>query len=216
MLTAVKFCGMCRAADAAAGAEAGARYVGVILSRVGPRSQTVASAAAIYGAATGALRVGVFVDEPVARVREVAGELGLDVIQLHGAESLESVAALRGRTWRIWKAVRPRDTGEFLAGLMAWKGRVDGIVVDGWTASGAGGKGTPFPWAAVELHRGRVPAGLELVVAGGLVPENVGDAVRRLRPDVVDVSSGVEAERCVKSDVLMRRFVTAVREAENR
>lgn len=211
MLTAVKFCGMCRPPDAEAGVAAGARYVGVILSPVGPRAQTLESAAAIYAAAAGAMRVGVFVDEPAARIRDVATELRLDVLQLHGEETPDSLAGLRTGAWRVWKAIRPRESGEFLAGLMAWKGRLDGIVVDGWTASGAGGTGTLFPWAAVERHRGRVPAGMDLVVAGGLVPENVADAVRRLRPDVVDVSSGVETARCVKSELLMRRFVAAVR-----
>lgn len=215
MLTAVKFCGMCRPRDAEAGVEAGAKYIGVILSPVGPRAQTLESAAAVYEAARGAIRVGVFVDEPAARIRDVAAELRLDVLQLHGAETPASVAGLRTGAWRVWKAIRPRESAEFLAGLMAWKGRLDGVVVDGWTASGAGGTGTLFPWVAVERHRGRIPAGMELVVAGGLVPENVGDAVRRLRPDVVDVSSGVESERCVKSELLMRRFVAAVRGAQD-
>lgn len=214
-MTAVKFCGLCRAEDAAAAAAAGARYVGVILSPVGRRARTPSEAAVIYGAADGVERVGVFVDAAADHVRALAEGLGLGVVQLHGSESRPTVESLRrSGGLRIWKAIRPRDGAEFLAGLDAWAGLAHGLLVDGWSAAGTGGTGERFPWSAVEAHRDRVPSGLSLIVAGGLGPDNVGEAIGRLRPDVVDVSSGVEAEVGVKSALLMRRFVAAARGAD--
>lgn len=215
MLTSVKFCGLCRPVDAAAAAASGAGFAGVILSPAGPRAQTAESAASIWAAAGAAVRVGVFVDEPVERVRALATALGLGVVQLHGTEPQPWVEALRGGGWQVWKAIRPRDASDFLESLAAWSGRVDGLLVDGGPA-GTGGTGTRFSLEAVEPHRGRVPPAMKLIVAGGLAPGNVGDVVRRLKPDVVDVSSGVEAERCLKSEALMRRFIAEVRAADRR
>lgn len=211
MLTAVKFCGLCRPTDAVAAVSAGGTFVGVVLSAVGPRAQSIEAAKVIHAAAPGAKRVGVFVDESAAVIRAAARALDLDVVQLHGDETAALVESVREPArWDVWKAIRPRDTEEFLAGLDTWMSRVDGLLLDGWSGVRAGGTGTRFPWSAVEPHRDRVPEGVRLVVAGGLRPTNVGEVVRRLRPDVVDVSSGVESGPCVKSAQLMREFVEAV------
>ena len=94
------------------------------------------------------------------------------------------------------------------AGTIAASPPGDALLLDG----GRGGTGERFDWAAVAEVRERLPAGLELVVAGGLSPGNVAEAVRLLRPDVVDVSSGVEAEPGRKSPEAVRAFVTAARQ----
>lgn len=204
----VKVCGVCRPADAALALAAGADYVGVILSRGFRRSQEEAAAAAIYAAAGTARRAGVFVDEAGPIVQAAASRLGLQVIQLHGAEPPSLAQVLRRADVEVWKALRPRDAEELLAAAQAYVGAADALLLDG---AGFGGSGARFDWEMVERVRERLPASLGLVVAGGLTPANVAEVVRRLRPDVVDVSSGVEAAPGEKSPQAVRAFVAAAR-----
>jgi phosphoribosylanthranilate isomerase len=210
----VKICGVCRPADAAAAAAAGADYVGVIVGAPGLRLRAPDAAAAIFAAAVGVARVGVFADVEVAEVVERARRLSLDVLQLHGSESAAAVAALRGEgPWSIWKAVRPRDAGELLAALETYGDGVDGLLVDGWSVAATGGTGTRAPWELLGRLRSRVPAGVRFIAAGGLRPENVADAIAALVPDVVDVSSGVEQRIGEKSTERVRAFIAAARGA---
>ncbi|MEJ2678231.1 MAG: phosphoribosylanthranilate isomerase [Gemmatimonadota bacterium] len=206
----VKICGLCRAEDAAQAVAAGASHVGVVLVPGSPRVQTLESAAAILASAGRAKRVGVFVDEGPDVVRRAGEALRLDVLQLHGVESPDVVADLaEAGPWLVWKAVRPRSAAELDEALRRYGPVADGLLVDGYSAAGAGGVGAAFPWEALEAVRSRVPAGLMLGVAGGLGPDTVGEAVRRLAPDLVDVSSGVEAELCRKDPAKVTAFVTA-------
>lgn len=210
----IKICGLCHPGDAGIAAEAGADYLGVVLAPGGPRSQSVDSAASIFAAAPGVRRVGVFVDATEAEIVEAGVRLGLDVVQLHGTEPPELIAALRTtKRWEIWKAMRPRDRDELIAGLSIYGEIADGILLDGWSARAAGGTGARFPWDEVAAVRDRVPAGVRLIVAGGLGPENVATAIARLAPDVVDVSSGVEAVIGRKAPERIRAFIAAAREA---
>jgi phosphoribosylanthranilate isomerase len=144
----------------------------------------------------------------------LAERLGLAVIQLHGDERTSAVARIRAAgPWRVWKAVRPRTGREFATAVARWAGRVDGILVDGFSDAARGGTGARFPWDEVAARRGAVDDTTDLIVAGGLSPDNVALAVERLGPDVVDVSSGVEVERCVKSAERVRSFIEAARNA---
>ncbi|HEX7050975.1 MAG TPA: phosphoribosylanthranilate isomerase [Longimicrobiales bacterium] len=211
-MTRVKICGLCRPEDAGVAEAAGADYIGVILAPGGPRSQPIEAAAAIYAAAPGLKRVGVFVDASPETMASAARRLGLDVLQLHGAEDPRTVAALAADVGReVWKAVRPRDRAEFLAAVDRYGPVADALLLDGWSERGAGGTGTRFPWDEVAAVRDRVPAGLRLVAAGGLHPGNVTEAVARLSPDIVDVSSGVERRVGEKAPERVRAFVAAVR-----
>jgi len=215
LLMRVKICGLCSMADADMAAGAGAEYAGVILSPVGPRQQTVELAAKVFAAATGMKRVGVFVDAEPAELEAAAWRLDLDVLQLHGSEDPTVVERLRGAgSWRIWKAIRLRSPAGFEEAVRVWSGRVDGLLFDGWSERGHGGVGADFDWHAIAPLRERWPPGLELIVAGGLRPANVGLAIRTLAPDTVDVSSGVESRPCHKSADLLRAFVQAARAAE--
>jgi len=207
----VKICGVCRPEDAALVAAAGADYIGVILAPGGKRSQSEEAAAAIYAAAASCKRVGVFVDATPAAVETTAARLGLDVVQLHGAETPEDAVALRAAGWQVWKAIRPRGAAEFLAGVERYAGAVDALLLDGWSGTAPGGTGARFPWAEVGAVRDRLPPGLRLVVAGGLEPGNLAEAIAHLDPDVVDVSSGVESAIGVKDPILVREFVAAAR-----
>jgi phosphoribosylanthranilate isomerase len=212
VLMRVKICGLCDPADARDAVAAGADYAGVVLHGESVRRQADARARAIFDAAAGASRVGVFVDAPLDDVLGAATSLRLDIVQLHGSEDLAFVVRLRaGGPWRVWKAVRPRSADEFLAAVETYGEAVDGMLLDGWSARAAGGTGASFSWKEIAVHRDRLPRTVQLVAAGGLRPDNVGVAVAVLRPDVVDVSSGVESAVGRKSAALIRAFIANAR-----
>lgn len=205
----VKICGLMRHEDAAAALDAGARYGGVILSPESPRFVPGEQASEVFDGLS-LRRVGVFVDCPEEEMLRSADVLQLDVLQLHGEEAPALLSRLRQRGhWALWKAVRPRSAEEFRLSLARYAGVVDGLLLDGWSAAGPGGTGTAFPWTEVARHRDRLPEGVSLIVAGGLTPENVAEAVRLLHPEVVDVSSGVEWAPGSKDPEVMRRFIEA-------
>lgn len=208
----VKICGLTRRADAELASRSGATHLGVVLAPGGKRSMTVAAAAELFRDLS-PRRVGVFVDARADEVAEAAERIGLDVVQLHGDESPELVRALRASGREVWKAVRPRSAAEFLAAVERYGAVADALLLDGWSAEAAGGTGARFPWDEVALHRGRLPAGCALVVAGGLRPENVARAVALLRPEVVDVSSGVESAPGIKDTVAVLAFIDRARGA---
>jgi phosphoribosylanthranilate isomerase len=215
---AVKICGICSAGDAALAAAAGADYLGVILVPGRSRSRTLEEAAAILSAAPGVRRVGVFVDPAPGDVLEAAALLRLDVVQFHGDEGPALLRAVRAALPvaarpRLWKALRVREPGEIVQGVRVYASVADGLLLEGWSERGHGGVGARFDWTAAATPRAALPPGLELVVAGGLDPGNVAEAVRLLRPHVVDVSSGVEAAPCRKSAQRVHAFIAAAREA---
>ena len=209
----VKICGICRAQDAATAAEAGAAYLGMILSARGPRALDLARAEDVARARGNARLVGVFVDEPVSDIVRAVERLALDVVQLHGDEAPDIVSVLRSRTpARIWKALRVHDRATTLRALDHYVERVDGVLLDGHAGAAYGGSGASFDWDLLRDARAILPRGVKLIVAGGLTPSNVAAAVAALAPDVVDVSSGVEAEPGVKSPELVQAFVARAKQ----
>lgn len=207
---AVKVCGLTRAQDAEMAAAAGARYLGVILAPGGKRTVTPEAAAVIFDGLS-PRRVGVFVNATADELRRAAEAVRLDVLQLHGDEPPELAAALRGEGFTVWKAVRPRDGDEFAAAAVHYGEAVDALLLDGFSAEARGGTGVSFPWREVAARLSALPPGVALVAAGGLRPENVGEAAAILRPAIVDVSSGVESAPGVKDPASVRAFVAAVR-----
>jgi phosphoribosylanthranilate isomerase len=207
---AVKVCGLMRHEDAAAAADAGARYLGVILAPGGRRTVAPGDGAVIF-ADLRVQRVGVFVNAAADELRRGAEAARLDVLQLHGDEPPELAAAMRDAGFTVWKALRPRTGDELAAGLVLYSGAVDAILLDGWSADARGGTGTAFPWREVAERLSEMPAETMLVAAGGLRPDNVAEAASILRPQVVDVSSGVERAPGVKDHDAVRAFVAAVR-----
>jgi phosphoribosylanthranilate isomerase len=207
---AVKVCGLTRHEDAAAAARAGARYLGVVLAPGGKRTVAPGDGAVIFGDLP-VQRVGVFVDATADALRRAAEAARLDVLQLHGDEPPELAAALRDAGFTVWKALRPRTGDELAAGIVHYSGAVDAILLDGWSAEARGGTGTAFPWREAAERLDELPAETMLVAAGGLRPENVAEAASILRPQVVDVSSGVERAPGVKDHAAIRAFVAAVR-----
>jgi phosphoribosylanthranilate isomerase len=196
MSVRVKICGLTRPEDAVAAEAAGVDAVGLILHAPSRRLVDLAQAEAIV-APLGPFvaRVGVVVDAPDDFLDEAIDRLRLDVLQFHGSEGEDDMAPYRDRV-RLLKAVR-FSTSLDIAALARLP--VDAVLVDGSEP----GSGRPFPWE-------EAPRLAELprwILAGGLTPENVADAVRRLGPYGVDVASGVELSPGVKDHDALRRFV---------
>ena len=200
---------MTRPQDAALAAEVGANYVGVIFAN-GSRKVSVERARDVLAAAgPGVAHVGVFDTNDADRVAEVADEVGLNVVQLHADPTASDVEAIRRDfSGEIWAAIRiagghiPHEYDELFD-------LADGVLLDARSEKGLGGTGVSLPWndLAADLARDRGSAAV--VLAGGLNPRNVANAIRILAPDVVDVSSGIESAPGVKDPWLMREFYEA-------
>jgi phosphoribosylanthranilate isomerase len=204
---AIKFCGITRTEDAWAAADNGAAAIGFIFAARSPRLVTADVARTIGRTLPPFLqRVGVFVDTPPAEVRALAQYAELDVVQLHGHESVQDAAAVWSRV--IKALARDRD---LLEQAEAWSDEIT-LLVDAASGDAPGGTGQLADWpAAAALARER-----RIVLAGGLTPENVGEAVALVRPYAVDVSSGIEIRPGVKSASRMRAFAWAVEAAWRR
>jgi indole-3-glycerol phosphate synthase/phosphoribosylanthranilate isomerase len=204
---AVKICGITTVEDGRLAVAAGADAVGFVFWPKSPRAVLPATARLIAAALPPfVLRVGVFVDASPEEMRRVADEVGLDVVQLHGDEPPEAVA-LAPR--RAIKAVRV-GPGFLPEDALRYTGRAGALLVD-TRADGLetpGGTGRTFDWSLVRPVRAATPF---LVLAGGLTPDNVGEAIAAVRPDAVDVSSGVESSPGRKDPAKVRAFVDAVR-----
>lgn len=214
----VKICGCHREEDVRAAVEAGADYVGFVFAR-SPRRVEPSEAARLARAFRGEVRfVGVFVDAPAEEVRAIAERVGLEVAQLHGGEPPGACRTLRAEGLEVWKALRPRSRQALQRGAARYGPAADGLLVEGFSRQAAGGTGTALPHDWLEGWREWVGAGLDpvpaLVLAGGLHPGNVGSAVRSVRPDAVDVSSGVERSPGFKDPARIRRFVALAKGAD--
>lgn len=201
----VKICGLRTAAEVEAAVAAGADAVGFVLSP-GPHRVAVDDARQAASAVPPHVcRVGVFVDEPLSLMQELADLLRLDFLQLHGGEPPALVAACPRP---VVKAFRLRREEE-LDGMREYAGLVRAFLVDAYHPALPGGSGRRADWG---LARRAAALGVPLVLAGGLNPQNVGEAIRQVAPAAVDVSSGVEREGR-KDPLLMQKFVEAVRES---
>ena len=187
----VKICGLMRNEDALIADRAGADYLGVILSRGFRRSVALEECAAIVEG-TKSLKVAVVVDEDPDGTESAAYRVGASVIQLHGNEPLDVVEELRHRgSWKLWKAVRAQSLEDVRVALDLYGSLVDGILVEGWKEGVVGGGGARVTLEPVGL-RSLIPSNCDFVLAGGLGPDTVAEAVGLFSPNVVDVSSGVE------------------------
>jgi phosphoribosylanthranilate isomerase len=199
----IKICGVTTPEDAALVAAAGADAIGVNLWPGSKRHVDPAAARAVFAAVpAGVLKVGVFVGAPAAEVARRIEELELDRAQLHGDEAAADFAGVEPA--RLIRAVRVRDEASFEAEA-GWRPAL--WLYDAFV-DGFGGGGVPAPWPLV-ARRGRRP----FLLAGGLTPENVAAAVAAVRPDGVDVASGVERWPREKDPDKLARFIAAVRGA---
>jgi len=215
MTTRIKICGVTLPDDAARAAAAGADFVGLNFwpksKRFVARERAALLAAAVRGAGAAQV-VGVFVDADTDDVAAVMREVDLDLIQLHGGETPEEVMAVaRASNRPLWKVIAAGAPSD-LDRMESWP--VEAILLDTPTP-GRGGSGQTFDWALAREAKRRYPA-RKLVLAGGLTPDNVGDAIASLAPWAVDVASGVEAAPGIKDPAKLAAFVAAVRAADQR
>jgi phosphoribosylanthranilate isomerase len=212
-MTAIKFCGLTREVDAELAVELGAAYVGSVFAG-GPRQVTARRARDILGHAGDARRVGVFGDQTVDEIARIVEAVPLDVVQLHADPTSEKVAAVKSATGlETWAAMRiAKHVDE--ADLESLISSADAILFDARSEGALGGTGRQFDWAVLtnilDPHR---RAKARVILAGGLTPASVAGGIATLHPDVVDVSSGVEASPGIKDHSLMRAFAAAVRSA---
>lgn len=211
MSTAVKICGVNSPEALAWAAEAGADFVGFVFFPPSPRAVTPAQAGAISASlAGGPRRVGLFVDPADALLAAALAAAPLDVIQLHGEESPERVAEIRARFGvPVMKAIGIASEAD-LAQIAAYEPVADRLLLDAKPPSDAvlpGGNAAPFEWRLARLARITRP----WLLAGGLTPANVAEAIQASGAPGVDVSSGVERARGVKDAGLIRAFIEAAR-----
>jgi phosphoribosylanthranilate isomerase len=215
----IKFCGTTNLEDARAAAAVGADAVGFLFAPSPRRIDPEAARAIIAQLPPGLEKVGVFVNQTVEHLREVAVYAGLTAMQLHGDESPEFARNLRQSApgLRIFKAVAVAPGVEGVLRRFAGSAAVDAVLLDSAPRPGdpsRGGTGRSFDWSRAVVF---VPGLTQRVIlAGGLSPENVGVALRKLRPWGVDVCTGVESEPGRKDHDKLRAFVAAVRTAGER
>lgn len=198
----VKICGITNLEDALIAVDAGADAIGFVFAEQSPRSVSPQKAAAIIAKLPPLVQtVGLFVDDDLERINWLADFCGLDIIQLHGDEDPDFCTEIRRR---IIKVFRVKDAAS-LANLASYQ--VAGYLLDAWSAEAHGGTGKTFDW---DLAR-EAAASRPIIIAGGLTPVNVLDAVDIVRPYGVDVSSGVELSPGKKDPEKVRNFIRALK-----
>jgi phosphoribosylanthranilate isomerase len=203
----VKVCGITSPENARAAARSGADAIGLLFAE-SPRRIGVGRAREISAALPpGVAKVGVFVDASAGEVIEVAREAGLDYAQLHGEETPRMVAEIREGGVRVIKALRVRDESS-LDHVRDYA--ADLYLLDSWSKEARGGTGERFQWGLAEKVRGYD----NILISGGITPENVGEALEFFEPYGVDASSSLEQAPGEKDDERVRRFVSAAKSRE--
>lgn len=205
-MTKVKICGITNFEDAISAVELGADMIGFNFYKPSPRYISPKTACAIAEKIPATvLKVGVFVNMESYRVGKFVDMIALDAVQLHGDEDAAFVAEMRTETNAKIISVVRADPKPSIPVIGA--GSADFVLVDTLSANGIyGGSGRTFDWTLVTNIDG-------LILAGGLNADNVGEAIRIVRPYAVDVASGVESSPGKKDAEKMRRFIEAVRNA---
>jgi phosphoribosylanthranilate isomerase len=202
----IKICGITRVEDALAAARLGADAIGLVFYAKSPRAVTVEAASDIVAELPPFIaKVGLFVNAPEEEVKAVLGRVPLDVLQFHGNENPDDCAGY-GRPHI--KAFRVRE-GMDLHRLAKDHAQASAFLLDSFTPGLWGGSGQSFDWSLA-------PQGVSkpLILAGGLTPDNVAEAIAAVRPYAVDVSGGVEKSKGVKDVDKMRAFIEGVRNAK--
>lgn len=207
MTARVKICGLTRPEDAARAAAAGASFLGVVFAG-GPRRVSFVRAAEIVAASRGVPVLGVFGDQTVEEIVHGSREAGLAGAQLHGPFGPADAARLAEAGLIVWRVLRIARL-EDLDLLPETSLHAETILIEPRVPGVQGGAGVPLDLALAGEARRRIPDS-RMALAGGLTPETVGRAVALVRPDVVDVSSGVESLPGIKDHEKIARFLEAV------
>ena len=214
--TRIKLCGLSRPEDVAVAVDAGADAIGLVFYPPSPRHVTPEQAGALLaGLPAFVSAVGLFVNPTLAQVQETIAAAPLTMLQFHGDETPEQCAGIAQavrrpflRALRIRPETTAADLLEFDRQYRACSPLYAGPLLDTWSDA-YGGTGKVFDWSLIPADIARRAA-----LSGGLNAQNATDAVRRLRPHAVDVSSGIESAKGVKDAALMRAFVSSVRAAD--
>ena len=211
MATDIKICGLTRSVDAEYADAAGVEYLGVIFAG-GPRERTPMEARDTL-AGRRARKVGVFANQPEDVIATLVEMIGLHVVQLHGGLDPARVERVRAATGKeVWAVVRTAD-GVLPDGVDELCEAADALLIDAHVPGKLGGSGVQVPWDRLGESLDALDYHPRIVLAGGLTPDNVAEAIDLVAPNVVDVSSGVEASAGIKDHARIRAFVASVRTA---
>lgn len=217
----VKFCGLTQKADVQAAVRLGADAIGLVFYPPSPRAVTAAQAAELIRFAPPYVQlVGLFVDPTPDLIASTLGTVSLDVLQFHGQETPAACAALADKARKRWYkalAVRPDwDDEQLLTAVKSYQGAgACGVLLDTWHPALAGGSGESFDWQRFKKLAEKLPD-FSLTLAGGLTAENIAQAIEQTQATAVDVSSGIELEKGIKSQDKMQAFMQAVSATSSR
>lgn len=206
--TRIKVCGMTDMAEANGLVAAGVDALGFIFVDASPRNIDPEKAREIVAALPPFVdAVGVFVDQELGVVNDIVQYCGLTMVQLHGFESPQYCEAVKARVVKTFSIRPDTEVSETNPFYDPYIEVVSGVLLDTYHEKVAGGTGKTFDWDLIKQCRPVAP----LILAGGLTPENISDAVRQVRPFAVDVNSGVEISPGVKDVEAVERLVETVR-----
>ncbi|HEX5634094.1 MAG TPA: phosphoribosylanthranilate isomerase [Gemmatimonadales bacterium] len=214
MAVEAKVCGLTRAADAALAVRLGASWLGAVFAEGSPRRVGLPVARELVAASDGVPVMGVFVTESPDEILRLRDRAGLAGAQLHGEYPFALRERLRREELRVWSVVKVESERD-LERLDEAAGAADAVLIEPRVAGADGGTGTALPLELAALARARLGSS-RMVLAGGLRPDTVERAIALVRPDVVDVSSGIESAPGVKDADLLARFLEVARDAHAR
>jgi phosphoribosylanthranilate isomerase len=215
--TRIKLCGLTRPEDIRAAVAAGADAIGLVFYPPSPRHVSAEQAARLLQELPAFISsVGLFVNADLDQVRQVLATAPISMLQFHGDETPEQCAGIAeavGRPFLRALRIRPETkSADLLESALHYRGASPlfaGLLLDTWSDA-YGGTGKVFDWSLIPAEIAH-----QAVLSGGLNVQNVTDAVRRIRPHAVDVSSGIEASKGVKDAALMQAFANAVRAGDS-
>jgi phosphoribosylanthranilate isomerase len=215
--TRIKICGLTRPEDVRSAVDAGADALGFVFYADSPRYVSPATAAQLIGTVPPfIMTVGLFVNATPEQVAEVVAAAPVAALQFHGDETPQECAAAAARAnrpfmraLRVQPAMRADDLLEYEAAYRAASRLFSGLLLDAFV-DGYGGGGKVFDWSLIP--KDLAP---RVVLSGGLNAQNAADAITRVRPYAVDVSSGVEHAKGIKDAAKIRAFIEAVRAADS-
>ena len=210
--TRIKFCGITNVDDALAAVNAGADALGFVFAQESPRviePQTVAEIGRALPPFVA--KVGLFVNAGLETINRVVDVSGIDTVQLHGNEAIELCHQIRLPVIKAIRVGDPAAPGSLANQIKAYRG-LGAVLFDSFDQRQAGGTGRVFDWSEIPERAASDPC---FILAGGLRPENVGEAIRQVRPFAVDVSGGIEYAKGRKDHQKMNQFVKEVNNVVN-
>ncbi|MDH5764996.1 MAG: phosphoribosylanthranilate isomerase [Gammaproteobacteria bacterium] len=204
--TRVKICGMTRAKDAQFAAQLGVDAIGLVFYEKSPRNVSLQQAHDICSVLPAFVsKVALFLDPSESLVSEVIDKLAIDLLQFHGKESAEFCATFN---YPYIKALGMAGQDDVQQRVSDYS-QARGILLDSHEAGAAGGTGEAFNWEIIPRNLRQ-----SIILAGGLKPGNVADAIRKVRPYAVDLSSGVETGPGIKDEALMKQLMNEVKRVD--